>query len=407
MKTIEFDIAERLWNSNSEISKKHKAILFYELACEKNDPNALLKMYEIREENSTYFHFLFKKSDIEYLKLAMQHGSAIAYEIAAYKYSDDSFYKKLIYLLMAIKLKKADAKENNEKLIDIFIEESEGVYYRYLEHAFSEVESWQIGDELNTSPPLIELLHPHSVMNDYFIQKYLDIDYIEIEKYAPKIKFNRIKFKQMIDSSDIIINNFANDNVPDSNANDNDSNSKVILEYKKSPNSLFYKRALYQSALNGDAAAAMFIFENKIGSSYEKMYRQSLLNGHKKNLYSILDKFINENLNCSDFFEFDFSGKEKHENHVLFLLYFCGLLEKIDVSYRDLEKLSIKCCCLDEYFDSCFYISHINIIEFKYKRCSFFALDMVDSFLSTWSPGEEFHQLFLNAAKNLGVKDFE
>ena len=392
MTNLLYIIAERYWQISKDEDSNNAAVL-YEIASQKKDCRAYFRLYEITKDNPKTKLYRATKSPNEYLELAMLYGSARAYEEAFQETDSSDFYLKLLFLSISIKLLQfSEDVEKSNKLIDIFINESKGISIQFIEDIIFRAESWEIGEELNRELPNLVLLHPNSILNDKFIHMYgSELDDIEYHQ-------NLFKLHDSFDFYDL--NNDESDFI----RNDTSTN-KLIRDYEECLNNIYLKR-LYDSAHKGNAVIALYIYTNKLGPSFRKMKRQAAINGHPDVLHEIIFNFIDKNLNKSDFKEFDYSGFERHSDHVFFLLYFAGLLQKIG-SVRCLNTLEIQCTCLDSGNHNGYRISTINLLEFKYERCSYFELKEIDYYLSKWSPGKNFHELFLISAKNLGVSDFE
>ena len=104
-KSIEFELAESLWPSVDDRNSKLRAIVYYKMACKKNDARAFLALYKINKEWINSYLIIGKQHDgLHYL-----NGSLVLGYLPAFLYAagcDDIFsiYQRLIYLSLGLSL---------------------------------------------------------------------------------------------------------------------------------------------------------------------------------------------------------------------------------------------------------------------------------------------------------------
>lgn len=189
--SLEFGLAEKIWNSANDKETRIKAINFYKMAAAKNDARALLVLYEINSDWITSYIITGRQhSSLPYLYDAMKLGY-----VPSFFYASDldvfSLYARLIYLSTGL----AIAQNTNDLLVELqekFIKLSEDFAIEFIPEIIRRGQEWDLGNLPNTSDCSLDgqlVTHPcrYDPNNDRVRGYWTIIQSKNIEQYLKQL----------------------------------------------------------------------------------------------------------------------------------------------------------------------------------------------------------------------------
>ncbi len=190
--SLEFGLAQKIWNSANEKETRIRAINFYKMAAAKNDARALLALYEINSNWITSYLITGRQhSSLPYLFDAMKLGY-----IPSFLYASNldvfSLYARLIYLSTGL----AIAQNTNDLLIvelqEKFIKLSEDFAIELIPEIIQRGQEWDLGNLPNTSDCSLDgqlVIHPcpYDPSNDRIREYWKIFQSKNIEQYLKQL----------------------------------------------------------------------------------------------------------------------------------------------------------------------------------------------------------------------------
>lgn len=173
--SLEFELAERIWNSSTDKKTKEKAISYYEMACDKSDARAYMALYEIKKiantssgseldtENSSEVEDLLKvledygkiSSDVKnheaifYIQKASELGYLPALLYAGTLDQTYSVYSRLIFLSIGLALSFKEKSDLYSEFQRSFLDLSEKFASEFIPDILRIGQEWKTGETID------------------------------------------------------------------------------------------------------------------------------------------------------------------------------------------------------------------------------------------------------------------
>ena len=368
--SLEFGIAEKIWDSAHDKATKIKAINYYKMAAAKKDARALLALYKINSEwISSYLITGRQHNSLPYLFDALKLGYLPAF-IQAGRLDIFSVYARLIYLSTGMEIARH---KNDPKIIELqesFIELSEDFAIELIPDIIQRGQGWSLGELPNTFESHLErqlVEHPcrYDPKNDKVRENWTIFQAQSIEQYL----------KQLPGSQEYFLAYELYD--------EGDSNSKET--YLSLAASKGNGQALY--ALGSDTRDLINAAKNGSPDAFEDL------------MYAILID-ISQDVGFKNFSESSPTFTPDFIARVDCLLYLYSLMERLGI---ERFAYGIEVLCLTSESKTGYAVYEASMHQLKYQLCEHEQIVEIHERAGIWHLGKnfdsKFHQLF-NAIRN-------
>ncbi len=373
--SIEFGLAQFMWEKANDVASRQKAIELYEISCKKNDGAAFLALYKINIEwfDRPLNHYDKLRINLNYLYQSMRLGYLPAFLYAA-TLEIFSKYEKLTYISYGMSFahqKKSELLKNFQR---IFIEISSTFAEEFRNEIIENSQKWTPGEPVEIYSSSLEGLfinHPKKYSPENNLNKnewYIFLKSTDTEKYLRQLPGSDEYFK--------------------------------ACYFEENEDLITWKKYMEISESKGNGQA---IYANNNKKS-ESVLLRAAQNGSIDALIDLTD-YLNNYFNMGQYhsdFEYEFYNSDRIITNrsdefnlaIYCLLYLFTIMERLGIEkYFDCD---IKAARLTTENESGYqFWDSTSVTDIKYELCSHDLINEVNQNALQWKLGKDFHSTFL------------
>jgi len=372
-KSIEFGLAESLWPSVDDRNSKLRAIVYYKMACKKNDARAFLALYKINKEWINSYLIIGKQHDgLHYL-----NGSLVLGYLPAFLYAagcDDIFsiYQRLIYLSLGLSLAEQRQGLSVDDFQREFLKLSEKFAIEFIPEIIEIGKSWIPGTPIRLSDSALDgQLIPHPFKFDVA----LDSERLNWQIFP--VRVNLEEYLRQLPG---------------------DQDYQLAYEEAYSPQ---FEELMKQAAQKGNGQAMYALDSYGDLSQLVKFAENGSPDGFI-DLMASISKFPED-------FEFTNSSKLKETTNMSIfaridcLVYLYTLMERLGL--EKYGKLGIDASHLSSDSDTGYETLKTDVKELKYQLCEHLEVERINDRAFQWQLGYKFDFVFYEKLAVLTLND--